>query len=83
MPEPRPVECAGRGRGGTRPRRQGRRADGVEAALARGETPEALEGLGLAGWRLDLADIVFDSSERAYRLYRDRGDRRSAARLAV
>jgi tetratricopeptide (TPR) repeat protein len=70
-----------------------------EAALARGDweaaraayarvlgehdAPELLEGLGLAGWWLDLADVVFDSRERAFRLYRDRGDRRSAARLAV
>ena len=31
------------------------------------ETPEALEGLGLAAWWLDLAEEVFDSRERAYR----------------
>jgi LuxR family maltose regulon positive regulatory protein len=47
------------------------------------ETPEALEGLGLAAWWLDLADLVFDSRERAYRGYRSRGDRTAAARLAV
>ncbi len=47
------------------------------------ETPEALEGLGLAAWWLDLADIVFDSRERAFRAYRSRGDHRSAARVAV
>jgi DNA-binding winged helix-turn-helix (wHTH) protein/ATP/maltotriose-dependent transcriptional regulator MalT len=47
------------------------------------ETPEALEGLGLAAWWLDLADIVFDSRERAFRAYRERGDHRSAARIAV
>jgi DNA-binding winged helix-turn-helix (wHTH) protein/DNA-binding NarL/FixJ family response regulator len=47
------------------------------------ETPEALEGLGLAAWWLDLADVVFDSRERAFRAYRTRGDRRSAARVAV
>src|SRR5260221_84023 len=53
----------------------GRRA--VFAVTARLETrlprleregPEALEGLGLAGWWLDLADVAFDSRERAYRL---------------
>jgi DNA-binding NarL/FixJ family response regulator len=47
------------------------------------ESPEALEGLGLAAWWLDDADVVFDARERAYRLYSERGDRRSAARVAV
>ena len=54
-----------------------------EKALAAEETPEALEGLGLAAWWLDLADVVFDSRERAYRGYRNRGDHVSAARVAV
>jgi DNA-binding CsgD family transcriptional regulator/tetratricopeptide (TPR) repeat protein len=54
-----------------------------ERALAIEETPEALEGLGLAAWWLDLADVVFDSRERAYRAYRSRGDHASAARVAV
>ena len=54
-----------------------------ERALAIEETPEALEGLGLAAWWLDLADVVFDARERAYRGYRSRGDVVSAARLAV
>ena len=53
------------------------------AALAAEETPEALEGLGLAAWWLDLADVVFDSRERAYRAYRQRGDVVAAARVAV
>jgi hypothetical protein len=44
------------------------------------ETPEALEGLGLAAWWLDLADVVFDSRERAISRLRSRGDDRSAAR---
>src|SRR5678815_3136278 len=30
------------------------------------EQPEALEGLGLAAWWLDLGDTVFDVRERAY-----------------
>ena len=38
-----------------------------QRALTIDETPEALEGLGLAAWWLDLADVVFDSRERAYR----------------
>jgi DNA-binding NarL/FixJ family response regulator len=54
-----------------------------EQALVGDDSPEALEGLGLAGWWLDLADLVFDSRERAYRLYRERGDAVSAARLAT
>jgi DNA-binding NarL/FixJ family response regulator len=54
-----------------------------EAALAAGESPEALEGLGVAAWWLDLADIVFDVRERAYRLYVDRGANVDAARVAV
>jgi DNA-binding CsgD family transcriptional regulator len=53
------------------------------AALVKEETAEALEGLGLAAWWLDLADTVFDARERAYRIYRERGDRAAAARLAV
>lgn len=54
-----------------------------EAALAQGEEPEALEGLGLAAWWLDDAEVTFDARERAYRLYAERGDRRSAARVAT
>ena len=41
-----------------------------EASLAAEEHPEALEGLGLAAWWLDLADVVFDARERAYSRYR-------------
>jgi ATP/maltotriose-dependent transcriptional regulator MalT len=52
-------------------------------ALARGETPEALEGLSWAAWWLDDAQAVFDARERAYRLYRQRGDRARAARMAT
>jgi LuxR family transcriptional regulator, maltose regulon positive regulatory protein len=54
-----------------------------ERSLEVEETPEALEGLGLAAWWLDRADIVFDSRERAFRGYRSRGDHVSAARVAV
>ena len=46
------------------------------------ETAEGLEGLGLAGWWLDDPGSI-DARERAYRLYRDRGDRRGAARMAL
>jgi DNA-binding CsgD family transcriptional regulator len=54
-----------------------------EASLQRRENPEALEGLGLAAWWLDLADVVFDVRERAYRIYRERDDSLGAARMAV
>ena len=54
-----------------------------EEALRTGDSPETLEGLGKAAWWLDLADLVFDSRERAYRLYLIRGDLAAAARIAV
>jgi len=52
-------------------------------AVAAEETPEALEGLSWAAWWLDDADEVFDARERAYRLYRSRGDAAAAARMAT
>jgi len=52
-------------------------------ALAEEETPEALEGLGWAAWWLDDAAAVFDARERAYLLYRRRGERANAARMAT
>src|SRR5690349_4066602 len=57
--------------------------DAYEAALRAREDPEALEGLGMAAWWLDLADVVFDSRERAYRLYLSRENRRAAGRIAI
>ena len=54
-----------------------------DLSLQSGESPEALEGLGLAAWWLNLADLVFDVRERAYRIYRERGDGLGAARMAV
>jgi len=54
-----------------------------ESVLASEENPAALEGLGIAAWWLDLAELVFDSRERAYRIYRERGDAVSAARVAI
>ncbi len=52
-------------------------------SLARDESPEALEGLSWAAWWLDDAEAVFDARERAYRLYRRRGERAGAARMAT
>src|SRR5262245_4150299 len=53
------------------------------AALRIRQTPEALEGLGWAEWWLDRPPASFSARERAYALYRKRGDRRSAARVAT
>ena len=57
--------------------------DAFDRALQARESPEALEGLGVAAWWLDLADVVFDARERAYRLFLERDDRTGAARVAV
>lgn len=57
--------------------------DAFAAALEARETPESLEGLSWAAWWLDDASTVFDARERAFRLYRARGDAESAARMAV
>jgi len=57
--------------------------EAFSTALRSGDSPEALEGLGLAAWWLDLAEVVFDSRERAYRGYTERGDHPAAARVAV
>lgn len=46
------------------------------------DDPEALEAMGVAHWWLDDADATIDARERAYRIYRDRGDRLGAARVA-
>jgi ATP/maltotriose-dependent transcriptional regulator MalT len=55
----------------------------LQASVAAGESPQALERLGLAAWWLDDAPLMFDARERAYRLYRDAGDARGAARVAL
>jgi LuxR family maltose regulon positive regulatory protein len=52
-------------------------------ALAAESTPEALEGLSWAAWWIDDAEAVFDARQRAFRLYRSRGDPASAARMAT
>jgi ATP/maltotriose-dependent transcriptional regulator MalT len=79
---PRPDDC----KAGDDALRRGAWSDAQEAfdaALRIGETPEALEGLGVAAWWLDLAEVVFDARERAYRLFIGRDDRVGAARVAV
>jgi DNA-binding CsgD family transcriptional regulator len=54
-----------------------------EAVERSEESPELLEGLGMAAWWLDNAAVTFDARERAYRLYSRQGDYRSAARMAI
>lgn len=54
-----------------------------QASLAAGESPQALEQLGLAAWWLDDAGLTFDARERAYRLYREQNDAKGAARVAI
>lgn len=44
---------------------------------------EAYEGVAMAAWWLDDVAAVFAFRERAYRLYRERGDRLGAARCAT
>jgi DNA-binding CsgD family transcriptional regulator len=54
-----------------------------EQYLADRDSPEAREGMGWAGHMLNDERLTFDSRERAYRLYLDRGDRSSAARIGA
>jgi LuxR family transcriptional regulator, maltose regulon positive regulatory protein len=54
-----------------------------EDALHGEESPEALEGLGMAAWWLEDDVTAIDARTGAYRLYRDRRDRRGAARVAT
>lgn len=71
------------GRDALRRRRWTRARACFERAAEEAESPEALEGLGLAAWWLDDVSTTFLARERAFALYRGRGDRRSAARVAA
>jgi hypothetical protein len=51
-----------------------------EGSLRDAESPEALEGLGMACWWLEDYATGIDARERAYRLFRHAGDGRAAAR---
>ncbi|HKE91725.1 MAG TPA: LuxR C-terminal-related transcriptional regulator [Gemmatimonadales bacterium] len=53
------------------------------ASLEAAETPQALEQLGLVSWWLDDHEQTFRARERAYTLYRDGGDAKGAARVAL
>jgi hypothetical protein len=54
-----------------------------EAVLVHVDLPEAREGLGMAAYWLEDVPLLFDSRERAFRLYRDRGNRVGMARVAT
>jgi len=54
-----------------------------EESLAEADTPEALEGMGWVGHMLSEDRLTFAARERAYRLYFERGDKSSAARIAA
>lgn len=56
---------------------------GFEAVLAQEESAEALEGLAEAAWWLEDASAVLDARQRAYRLFRRRGDDLGAGRVAT
>jgi DNA-binding NarL/FixJ family response regulator len=79
---PRPMECFAGDEAIARGSWAEARA-AYEGALRDREIPEALEGLGIAAWWLDMADLVFACREAAYRLYLVREDRAAAARVAV
>ena len=57
--------------------------EAFEQASGLAPTPEALEALGMACWWQDDQQPVIDAREAAYRLYRERGDVHSAARVAT
>jgi LuxR family transcriptional regulator, maltose regulon positive regulatory protein len=54
-----------------------------EAALAGGETADAIEALAMAAWWLDDGQVVIESREHAYRLFREQGEDLAAARMAI
>jgi hypothetical protein len=54
-----------------------------EEALHQEETPQALEGLGIATAQLKDVLTMFSARERAYWLYQEQGDPRAAARMAT
>jgi DNA-binding CsgD family transcriptional regulator len=54
-----------------------------ENAVAAEDTPEAFEGLSWAAWWLDNSEVVFDAREKAYGLYKKRGNFAGAARMAT
>jgi hypothetical protein len=54
-----------------------------EEAVAADDTPEAWEGISRAAWWQGDQDATFAARERAYRGYRQAGERCGAARMAM
>jgi LuxR family transcriptional regulator, maltose regulon positive regulatory protein len=54
-----------------------------ERALDGSESGEAWEGLSWAAWWLEDGALAIDAREHAYRLYKEVGDLRGAARAAI
>jgi LuxR family maltose regulon positive regulatory protein len=54
-----------------------------DRALAHGESPEALEGIGMAAWWAEDYPAAIRAREHAYRIWRAASDRAGAARMAV
>jgi LuxR family transcriptional regulator, maltose regulon positive regulatory protein len=54
-----------------------------QAAADQGDDAGALEGLSWAAWWLEDVETCIDARERAYLAYRDTGDDRAAARMAL
>ena len=77
------MELTGLGRTELAAGRYQRAREAFERSLELEETPEALEGLGHAArWLVD-PEVARSARERAYALYRDRGDRAKAAGVAL
>jgi ATP/maltotriose-dependent transcriptional regulator MalT len=53
------------------------------AAQERVDSPQATEALAMAAWWLDDGQLVIESRERAYRMYRESGDAAGAARMGI
>ena len=54
-----------------------------QETLARAAAPAALEGMSWADWWLEDVSACLDTRERAYQMYRQAGDARGAARVAL
>ena len=61
----------------------GEARESFEAVLRDRDTPEALEGLSWAVWWLNDAEAVFRTRQLAFLRYREEGDGRGAARMAL
>ena len=81
--QPSAAELVQAGQGALEDAQWSRARELFEAARTREETPEALEGLGLAADFLGDLATSLSMRERAYRLYRRRDDPLGAGRAAI